>query len=285
MNNTMETISAFIFDPTNSLFKQKASEKARCDIIRCSQKDCPLRTNKQCILKTVIGQANCPYGKFTVEYGFTRKARKYYDWIKERKEKYANIPCLKFPTKKLAFIGDYVYLPYAHITMCKEIPFLTHANIMSSGTPLIKKEHWNIQTVLTLLNFKPQAFFGDTITTYQTEEIPLFISHLREEDKDMWKQLIKEKPELNTKQDFIGRRALLKTVNYPITWTPDTNPKYPVEWTWDGEFLTTNSKHVYNSSWGHVDLESFELKAKPQDNATIEIQDNSWVNKNTKFVD
>lgn len=280
----MKPISCSIFDPNNSFFKQKANAKAECEIIYCEQTKCPLRDVGTCMLKPQIGWSKCPYGKVNVEHGFTRKARNYYTWIRERKEKYANVPCLKSPVKKLAFIGDYVYLPYAHMAMCERVPFLQHAFIMSSGTPLIKKEDWNIQTVLTLINYIPQALFGGTITSYQKEEVPLFLSHLREEDKEMWEQLIKEKPELDTTPDYVGRKALLKTVNYPITWMPKTNPKYPVEWTWDGEYLTTSSKHAYNSTWGNVPLESFELKAKPQDDATIEIQNNDWVNENTVFV-
>ena len=127
------------------------------------------------------------------------------------------------------------------------------------------------------------AMIGDPITSYQKEVVPKFLLHLREVDPKMWKLLIKERPDLDTEPDHVGRKALLKTLNYPISWKTQGN-KYPVEWNWDGEKLTTNSHHAVNNTWCQLTPKELSLTVWPKDNQDIVVQDNSWVNNNTVFT-
>lgn len=279
----MNVVSCRIFDPTKSLFKQPANAKASCETIHCSLDSCPLRDAGYCMLAPVIGRTRCPYGKVNRETGPTKRARSFYPWLQERRKKYDGIPRLDTPPKMLAVVGDYVYLPYSHITMNEDLPFSSHASLFASGTCLLKKEDWTVENVIKIIDFVPRTIFGDhVIESYHKEEIPKFLLHLREQDSDMWQQLVKEKQTLDQEPDHVGRKAFLSTLNYPIEWTTK-HPKYNVTWTWDGEFVTTASPHAYHHTWGDIEIHSMELKAKPCGNTVIVVKDNSWVNPSTKF--
>lgn len=291
----METVvHCHIFDPKNSIFKQVKKDPAECDTVTCTLEHCELRAKGECMMVAIFGAKKCPYGKFTREVGFTSKARKYSEWIYDRKQKYKGVPFLKEAPCKLAFVGDYVYVPYPFANAPKgiveqwkekdsDIPFLSYSNTFS-GSPLIAKKDWTLETVLKLIDFRPSAMFGGEIPDYQAKSVPSLIAHLRENDPVMYEELIKVRPELDKTPNFIGRIAFIKTLKPGIV-IPAYNSEYPVVWKWDGEFLTTDSVSVYNSTWGNISGESLELKMKPKDNAVVKVADNAWVTENTKFKD
>ncbi len=267
-------VHASIYDPSGfNLFKPEPNARAECKTIFCSCESCPLLKKKQCQCLTLFGK-NCPYGKIKWERGFTKRARNFHSWVRETKEKYKDVPWLSAPTKKMEFIGDYVYLPYAHIENCK---------IFESKSQFLPKEKWTVENVIFLMHFVPQALFGGSIPSYQEKEVPMFLTHLREQDPEMWTQLIERMPHLNKEANHVGRKAYLKTLNAPIEWTEPSN--YPVTWRWDGETLRTSSMDAYYHSWGKIDLESMELIGKPKERAVVVVQSNDWVNESTEFLD
>lgn len=282
---TQNIISVSVFDPSSSLFKQKANTRAECEIVSCSLESCPLRDKGTCTYMPILGWHKCPYGTFRRETGPTKRAKEFRKWVAQRKENYKDIPKLKDPSRKIAFIGGYVYLPYAHMAMNKDIPFLEHSNAFIHGNSFLPKESWTIETVIKILSFRPTALMGGAITQYENEQIPLFLRHLREEDPKMWGELIKRHPELNTEVDYVGRKAYLSTLNYPIEWDSRPNDKYNVHWVWDGQYVKTEGQHAYFSTWGGIGLESLEIRGIPSKNAVIVISDNSWVNEKTIFQD
>jgi hypothetical protein len=202
----------------------------------------------------------------------------------DRRKRAKEVGWLGFAAKKLAFIGDYVYLPYSHADMCKSVPFLSHSAFVVSGRPFVKREDWTLTNVQLLIDFHPQALFGGEIRNYQKEEVPLFISHIRELDPAMWAELIAARPEFDTAPNYIGRKALLHTLAYPIT-IPPHDSRYPVLWRWDGETATTTDKDCYSNTWGKIDQESLVLSVKPSKLATVKVSDNAWVTPDTVFVD
>lgn len=272
-----------IFDPTNTFFKQKANERATSRTLLCCQHDCPLLAQRKCI---AVGpfSTRCPYGKWELATGPTKRARSLYSWIEEQRKKHPDVGMLGVATRKMAFIGEYVYLPYSHMDTCKDVPFLAHSAFFVSGTPLVPKEWWHIGTVEKLIDFRPQSMMGPEITRYQKEVVPEFLQHLREEDPKMWAELVERRPELDKDPDYVGRHALLKTLKPGITWTVNKR-NYPVKWDWDGETATTSSLHSYNKTWGDLKPGEIELSMKPADDASVEVLDNDWVTKETVFVD
>ncbi len=268
-----------LYDPTGfNLFKPERNARAETKVISCSLDNCPLLKKGQCQCLTFL-QPNCPYSNVSGEVGPTKRANKFYSWISERRKKYDGVPWLKAPNKKMEFIGDYVYLPYHHMDQCKKIPFIRRH--------FLPKENWTIDNVVTLVEFLPEALFGGIIFSYQREEVPLFLAHLREQDPKMWQDLVERRPHLSKDPpNYIGRKAYLRTLNHPIEWTEtSTDGKYPVSWKWDGKKLTTASQDAYSESWGKIKLESLKLTAIPVENAVVKVQSNDWVNEKTEFLD
>ena len=168
--------------------------------------------------------------------------------------------------------------------MCREVPFLRHSSLFVSGIDFILREAWTIDTVLTLIQFRPQALMGGEIHSYQQESVPKFIEHIRETDPAMWSELIAAMPQLNKAANHVGRKALLKTLAFPID-IPPKDSRYPVAWHWDGKVLSTKSVNAYSDTWGGQKPESISLQLTPRDDATVVVANNSWVTQGTVFVD
>ena len=232
----------------------------------------------------IVGWDRCPYGKVVVQDGPTPRSKQYRKWIKGRTAEGDGVPQLGSPGKKIYFVGDYVYLPYAFMNMNENVPFLRHGSIFVSGTSLISRSAWTLETVLNIIDFRPHALMGGEITDYQECELPKFLQHLREVDPEMWGALVAERPKFDVAPDYVGRRALLRTLVPPFEWGTMHN-KYPVSWKWDGKQLSTSDKNAYEATWGGIRLKSFKLCGEPEENASIVVRDNGWVDENTIFLD
>jgi hypothetical protein len=277
-------VSLRVYDPTNSLFKAPANERATCTSIFCSLESCPVRERGGCIQVQIFSHQKCPYGRMSTESGPTRRAGSFSSWVHEHKQKGKGIPQLGLAATKLAFIGDYVYLPYAHMPMCKEVPFRKHSAFIVNGDSLLPKADWTVENVEKLVAFRPQAMMGGEIASYQKEHVPLFLRHLREGDAKMWQAFVARNPKYDVAPNYVGRKAVLDTLNAPIEWTTQGN-NYPVTWRWDGEELTTESIDAYGKTWGKVKARAARVTIVPADREAIEVRDNAWVNAGTEFVD
>ena len=292
-----KVISLCIFDPKNSIFKQKASKKARTEVIFCSNSEnCDLYKAGSCLYGGIFTH-HCEYGRREIEHGYTKKARAYSKWISDRKEKYdpdGKVGRLSSPINKLAVIGDYIYLPYAQMNMNEAVPFDVHSNIFISGTKLISKSDFNVNTIKSIVEFRPMALMsgphGREILSYQKEEVPLFLAHLNELFPELYEELFETYPELKEKYkpkriSYIGRKAYLLTLSSGFSFSTN-HKKYPVKWYWDGTMLTSKSEHAYDKTWGGIkEFDEVSIELKPNKDTVIEVQDNSWVLPTTKFKD
>jgi len=168
--------------------------------------------------------------------------------------------------------------------LCKQVRFITHNLYFNSSVQFIKKEHWTLAAIITLLNFQPQSLMGGIIKKYQEEIVPLFLQHLRERDPRMFARLVEKYPEYDVTPQILGRKAYLHTLNYPIEISTN-HDKYPVLWKWDGEHIHTTSNNAYNTIWGVFDAEAVEVKIKPKIGTSVKVLDLAWVNSDTKFAD
>ncbi len=269
-------VSAFVRNPRNSLFGASKTDKAECVCVHCSCPlgACGLQARGECAMVggTFLARG-CPYGRRTREEGFTMRARKFSSWIADRKKRYEGTPSLHYSTTKLAFIGDYVFLPYDHMP-----------------EPFKELEGWVTPFAIRLLDLRPRNWHGGEIQSYQREIVPLFARHLREECPEIWQAIIKLRPALDTEPDHVGRKALVKTLKPGIQWTTAGKyaNEYPVEWKWDGLKLCTASPHAYNDTWGGIARSGVGqvcITATPSDKATVVVQDNAWVTDDTVFID
>lgn len=270
-------VHAHVFDPRNSLFKQAKSSKAECHTVLCVLDECELRNRGECATRNIFG--HCPYGKSRCEVGPTRRAGGFGKWVHDRKERFKEVDYLNPAKQKLAFIGDYVYLPYAHMNMLKD------DDIPGLGSLFVPRDMWTVEAVLKLIDFRPRALFTyQEIASYQSEVVPKFIAHIRESDPVMWSLLIEKRPSLDIAPNYVGRVAIIKTLKHPIKIRP-YKPEYPVAWEWDGTKLRTTSVHAYGSTWGHLKAQSAVVEIVPADDATVVVESNEWVTSETRFVD
>jgi len=177
------------FTPHNALFKSSRKEKAEVQIVLCGRPDdCDLLKRKECTWRSSFGWHACPYGMHRKYEGFTPKARAYHKWIDEQKKKYEGVPFINSHTDVLAFVGDYVFLPYAHMDMADVGWIQKNTGFLGKGCAFLKKELFTPEVILQLINFHPQAMMGGEITSYQKESIPKFVKHLSEKCPELLKE-------------------------------------------------------------------------------------------------
>lgn len=283
----VRTVHCSVYDPTGFyLFKPKKNARAEVTTIGCSLGQCPLRDKGYCMCIAILGGHACPYGKKHKATGYTRRARGYRKWIEDHTAAYKDVPRLSAAPHRMAFVGDYIFLPYAYMSMCEAVPFLVHSSAFVQGTSLLPRKVWTIETVRVLVDFRPQALLGGEIEGYQDKVVPSFVEHLREEDPWMFKQLLEICPKYDKLSDYVGRHAYVRTLKPNIEWDAGKNSKYPVHWKWDGEALTTTSRWAYKDTWGgSIEAETVLVKIVPGKSATVQVQDNGWVVPTTEFRD
>lgn len=278
-----KVVHAHVFEPHSSVFKRPKSEKAECGKVTCSNSEnCGLFARGECAWLMSIGWQACPYGKYSKEEGFSQRSNKYHSWIKEKKEFYSeSLNKLKWHSSVMSIVGDYIFLPYSHITMNENIPFLAHGGFLRKENCFLLKSNFTIESIISICQFRPMAMMGGEIVSYQNEVVPLFIKHLSEQMPELYLQLCDKYARAKAVVDtynYVGRKALLKSITPNIGEFTDIHKG---TWKWDGEYLTSlNSR----ASFMLVDKFS-ELRLKPSDSCVVKIGCNEQVNANTKFVD
>jgi hypothetical protein len=293
MTEETTIIGSFIYDPFDSFFKTKSTEKPFYELYYCGRPDsCDLLKVKQCI-NTKIFDANCIYGHKIRNEGPSKRSKNCRAWIKEIREmlkKHASLIDNSYPPDKMAVIGDHIYVPYSFLDMNQKIPIRQHAQFMSSGSPFIKKEDFTLATIELIVNFHPQALIGGEIKDYQTKIVPMFLTHLKERFGKLYDSLISVNPQFIEKYNLydgrnnIGRKALLLTTK---PYNNITIGKHIFEW--DGERLRSVK---FDIMWvdvidqnGHKSIDEILVTVKPNKNTVIKIQDVTQIATDTIFVD
>lgn len=271
-----ELINAHIFHPAYK------DVKARCELTFCdNSENCPLLKKGKCVQNIgIIEGIKCPHGQNRIEYGYTKRAGHFYQWMKEKQKQYEpvleKIDCA-YTYKRLVDLGDYVYLPYPYLrNYVNSIPFII-------GGHFCKKEDFTPKNIMTIIEFRPEALFGGIITSFTEKEPSRFIEHLISEIPEKYFELITEYPEIKEKyskekMNFINRNAVISTVRIGSKFK-DHNGN---EFIWDGEcFICEN----WSSCFIPFRCKTAFMRTKPEKNEIIEITSNDQVDENTKFVD
>ncbi len=281
-NKKYEIIDVRVYDPTKSIFKSKASDRAECWIYSCSSKDtCSLYSFGKCVQKDMFN-CRCPNGKVSHEYGPTKRARAFRTWISERQTRYAEFLNKLTTTEKLiAKVGDYYYLPYPHMSYESKAPFISNATFMSSGSPFIHEKDFNVKTIEMLLRHRPMAMFGGEITDYRLKEVPLFVKHLKEFFPDIFNEVSKtvNLQSYITSFSNIGRKALLSSLK-PGTMLQPKKDKNET-WFWDGKFLFSTDAFL---GFMPVKFSDHYIKIKPLEKEVITITSEDQVCDGIVFV-
>lgn len=238
MSNKYRTIGAGIF---TRIFNKKNDRAIYREYKCCLDGECPLLAKGECL--HISQFESCMYGGGVTEESKTPRAKSYKPWIAEREKRIEDFKkegkvLPRNATNSLEFIGDYVWLPYAHTSMCEKVPFVRHSLFMVSGVPFLKREDFTIENIETLVLFRPHAIFGGEITDYQKKSVPMFLRALRTKVPDTYRELVEKHPE------FVDRIPILSSITVPMHCIDAgvvegylVRGKYtPLEW--DGEYLT-----------------------------------------------
>lgn len=281
--NNYEVVHFHLWNPCDSFFKQSKNEKAEARIVMCNNKgNCNLYKVGQCTMRGVFIE-RCPYGKCRTIEGFSRRANKFSEWIRNTKERYKSIGSLSQPVEKMVIIGEYIYLPYQFINFEIELPFIEKGGFFNKGNRFMLLSNFTVDVIKKIVTDRKYAMMGGEIKDYQVKVVPLFIKHLSEIFPDLYKELCNiYEPAISIleKYSFVGRKAYLKTTNKNFVIK---NKGGNDEWFWDGENITCK---YFNGLFNPLDkFENVVVIIKPNDLSVIKIIDDAQVNDNTVFID
>ncbi len=177
----------------------KKNEKCYALQYHCDITDCPLRAQNECIHVEMLDR--CTYGSVGRVTGWTPRAKKYSAFLKEWQQKAKENPITQPKERKIAFIGGYVWLPYVHMDhlngKSKGIVFERYSHALSDiDLPFMPRGCFTPETIVKLVEFRPQALFGGTITHYFDEVVPRFLADLQEIDPELFENALSLKPEI-----------------------------------------------------------------------------------------
>lgn len=279
-------ISYHLYDPINyiKLFSNihNKNDKQKCNLYFCNNcKNCELYKDKLCI----DHNEKCPHRDIYILTGYTSKAKKYRLWFdnvtgilgKDKKD------CLKMDYKKLCRIDDYVFLPMKHLkTYREEIEGIVN-------NKFIPTTKFNNDKIKELLEYRPHSLFENVeIKNYREESIPKFIQQLKENMPERYNDFLREYSNYKLlfkcySNNHIGKTAYLNTINNGSKFKDCHGNIWQVQ---DNKIYCKEMYTSINTPFKLIGaFESVEVSITIHDNAVIKIEDNSWVNKGTKFYD
>ena len=267
-------INVRLFDPALKSVKQ------RCEYTYCNNSDnCALYKQRKCVHEyRYLDYTQCPYGRYGKSEGYTRKAKSFKSWFDKKREQHGElVDYIEIYAKKLAVIGDYVYLPYPYLK--------SYVNSMDGiiNKYFIKREDFTVEKIMSLVNYKPEALMGGTIREFQNKYVPRFLQHLKEALPDIYDKFIKAYPEeaerlIRISGNYIGRTAYINTLQADV-WISCSRKNI---YLYDGEYLVCED---YRESFMPFGTDTAFLKIKVNDKMTVKISNNAQVGENTIFAD
>jgi len=231
---------------------KRTRDKAKIRRLRCGLVDpfenCPVLALGQCINRLFLARA-CVYGRTSIEEGWTRRAKAYRSWVGAAENQVAEGPKMPSrPDKRLAKVGDYMWLPYSQMSMCEDAPFLGHSHFLALGHPFIKLEDFTPEIIITLVKFRPYALMGGEIKGYQKDSVPSFLYDLKhlypglyQSAADLDALIIERTPSF---ERFKGTKVPLGVVKVGTTCSVVGHSFF-----WDGEFVTLEIE-ADDINWG-----------------------------------
>lgn len=269
-------IHAHVFNPRAALFKSMRNDRAELHTIGCSASDrCEVFARGQCIAR--LSLSSCRHGRAYTEQGPTPKAEKFSAWVQAANERAKGIGSLAMATRKLATVGDYVWLPYAHMGLT------LNPGSFFAGDLFVPVVEFTVDLIVKLCAARPRALFGGELTDYQSKSVPLFVSHLSEMRPEMLAEAAAQSERIRAilaAQTKVGRKAKLHTLRPNVgTFSGGASP---ASWTWDGTHLTCTDTRAMPpfTPFGAV-----EMRIVPGPDAVVTITDNGQVTDSTIFED
>lgn len=163
---------------------------------------CPLLKESKCIQTGFMQK--CVYGSTSKKEGWTKRSRKFREFeINTKKHDLFNrVKCST--KKKIAYVGEYVWLPYSHMNHVDwknhegecQLGWEGHSGVFSNGAPFLKRSLFTVENISKIISFCPSAMIGGRITSYQAESVPEFLFDLSEYDKELFDKLAEFRPDV-----------------------------------------------------------------------------------------
>lgn len=152
---------------------EKQNDRGQLLSYHCAAASCPLRKRRKCVMVRGLWGESCPYGQVRTTESQTKRAKSYRGWLEDAQEEAKAQPAPGRPAERMAYIGEYVWLPYPHINHFDGekvgLPFLAYSGpFMGRGSQFMKREHFDAEMVVKLCRFRPQALFGGSILENDT---------------------------------------------------------------------------------------------------------------------
>lgn len=267
-----------VYNPTEfSLFKTDANAHAKVFTVECSESArCDVFARGECVARSMFN--HCKYGIETKEEGPTKRARTFKSWIAAKKLEGKGIGQLSAPTKKMAKIGDYIWLPYHGIDAV-----LNGETTLFASSPMIPISEFTPDLVVRICCGYPRTILGnDVIRGYHQEEVPKFLTHLLEVFPEIAAEALSISEHVRkvlSRLTSVGRKAKLVTVVPNVGTFQRSNTGSDV-WTWTGTEMV-----CANGGGPFIPFNATEVRIKPGINAVVTITDNAQVGPDTVFVD
>lgn len=289
-------INVTYYDVQNSIFKPSRTDRERVSLYRCEcPEKCDAYKNKMCKMLGGLFGESCPHGNKQTITGYTRNSSQCGKLIKEYKDRYKDQCYALSQIKHTCKCTDFIYLtlpwldqddlprrsidyngnPRKDYDYEKTIGIEIHDKVKHKNC--VKIENFTPEFIKRLIDFRPQAYFGGTLTRYYDEYLPQFCYDIKKYFPNLYEQTKLIQPEIEdlaNKISFIGKRAKVCTLN-PGKVKVEI---YPMNW--DGEKLTG----VANKFSFISDLKDAQVVIYPTKYSIVEIIDNDTVKDDTEFV-
>lgn len=250
------------------------AEVTYCD--KCE--NCSFYKNGECFS---VGRwkSNCKIGRKELVKGYTSRANKYYDFKRtwEKDECYHK---LREPNTTIGIVEDTIILNLELITINEDMKVEEDVGFGNHRLVYISLEKFTNDVIKQICDVRPRTIFDNVpIKRYYEEIIPRFLYELKTNFNDIYTRFISEYPEYDKEPNFVGRKAYIYTLNDDINIKDGKRGKY--------NFIKKDGYLIgeYEDAWLPFDSKKAEIKIKITEDMKCEIDDNSWVNENTKFAD
>lgn len=127
---------------------------------------------------------------------------------------------------------------------------------------------------------EPRNIWGSVIEDYQNKVVPDIIQTLKRVAPEIHKKFIKKYPQFDKEPNYIGKKVYVNSLKPNTKFTAKNK-----EWLFDGEYVSASNVDIGSGSpWWLQNGVYSDVKIKVNDKMTIEVNDNSIVDENTRFV-
>lgn len=257
----------------------KGNDRERMEAFICEYPgECPMYAAGKCVCKNLfIGWIKCPHSRFVKDFGLTRRAKGFGAAAEKWRELYKTD--ITVESEQMCRCGDYIYLPYPHLDV-----FGTKFDESLVNDYFVPADSFTTQMISKIINYRPRAFMGGEITTFQEKEVPKFIKHLAQFSPELFEEYCNTNPEeserfLSVSRESVGRKAYLHTMKDGAYFFDCHHQK----WIKDNGFIICDK---YTMTLGlAAGKKPRKVMQGITDDMIVKVMDNDFVLPDTVFAD